>query len=68
MFLTGIKNSATRMLQEELITGKVNSSNVSSNSYIYKILSAPGNKEVFLEPLPEKKVQLCIVVMDALNS
>lgn len=67
MFLTGIKNSATRMLQEELITGKVNSSNVSSNSYIYKILSAPGNKEVFLEPLPEKEVQLCIVFMDALE-
>jgi len=30
-------------------------------------LSAPGNREIFLEPLPEKKVELCLVFMESLS-
>lgn len=36
-------------------------------SLIKKVLSAPHNKEVFIDPLPERQFSLCLVMMEDLN-
>ena len=52
---------------EQLILDRVKPESVPRGSLIHRVLSAPGNKEIFLDPLPEKKVELCLVVMDSLG-
>jgi len=32
-----------------------------------KVLSAPGNKEVFVDKLPKRDIELCLIVMEDLS-
>ena len=36
-------------------------------SLIWKVLSAPHNKQVFFDPLPERQLELCLILMENLN-
>ena len=62
-FATGL-SPYTNGILEKLIMGRMNANTLAPNSIMKKILSVPINTEVFLQPLPEKIVQLCIIMME----
>ena len=37
------------------------------NSLLKKVLSAPRNKEVFIDPLPNRDIQMCLIIMKELT-
>ena len=51
----------------EILRDTDNFGGFSKQSLMYKVLKAHGNEEVFLQPLPPRDIQLCLVVMEGLD-
>ena len=65
--LTGVNRKPVEDYLGQLVRGTAKPEQLSNQSLLSQVLSAPGNKEVFLQPLPPREVELCLVVMEGLN-
>jgi hypothetical protein len=39
-----------------------------ADSVMEKVLSAPGNKEIFVDRLPPRNIEVCLIIMENLTS
>lgn len=62
-----IKKEAIRNLLGSILREHKHQNTVEKGSIMYKILDVKGNREVFLQDLPPRKLSICVITLDEVS-
>ena len=65
--ISEISPAAAYTMGEAFVMALVKAWQISRQSLLYRVISVPGNKEIYLETTPKKNIELCLIIMDSLK-
>ena len=51
----------------KILTNVQTAGDISRQSAMFRVLNTPKNKEVFIQPLPPRNIELCLIVLEELD-
>ena len=65
--ISEISPATAYTMGEALVMALIGAWQIPRQSLLYRVISVPGNKEIYLENTPKKNIELCLVIMDSLK-